>query len=163
MKLTPDWARKADDGRRPLRRPILPFDALDARWKAEEATQAGVIAAAFMILTHLLAVFAHATGHETGRWSLASNLGLSLTFANLIAAGVIGLLGFHLHRTRSAVTAWIILIWSIADLLQISSLIYGHPGMRMLTAALVFFTLLGVRGAMRLRRLEPEPDPARTA
>jgi hypothetical protein len=162
MNLTPDWARKAEDGRRPLRRPILPFDTLDAPWKALEAAQAGVIAGVFMVLTNLLAALGYGSGYDTGRWSLVQHLGLSLTIANLIAAGIVGLLALHLHRTRSAVTAWIILIWSIADLLQVSFMIYGHAGMRMLTAALVFFTLLGVRGAMRLRRFEREPDPAQT-
>lgn len=157
---TPAWARKVQTRRGALRLPVGPFDRLDAPWKAREAAQAGVVAAGFMAALNVASALIHQSGRGPDRWIMARELGLSLPSLNLIAAGVLTLLAVHLNRTRSPITAWIVLAWAVADLIQLSFVLYGNTGFRFVTPLLLFAALTGVRGAMRLSTFGRMPDPA---
>ena len=160
---TPDRARKVHVRRGVLGRPILPFDRLDTPWKAKEAVGAGVLAAIFMAALNLASGAILWSGRYPDHWTLAWQLNISMPFLNLVAAILLMLLAANLHRTRSVVVAWTVFVWSLADVAMLSLVIYGHYPFYRVSPFLIFIALLGVRGAMRLRRFAPEttaPAPA---
>jgi hypothetical protein len=149
----PEWARKMQDRWRVPASVVNVFDPMDALWKAQEASRASVWAAAVMGFGNLL----HGTiawfGHGETRSLLTTHLGLSVYFLLLVAGLVLLWMAARMHRAPSVLLSWITLIWFLADVTWISHRIYGH----VIIDGYLFLAwpaILGIRGAMGLRRLQ---------
>lgn len=150
----PNWARDAQTTRGALGRPIMPFDRLDAEWKAREAAHGTAVAAGFMAGLNFLSSLILSSGRTPEQWVLTRALNFSLPFSTLVAAIMLALIAARAHRAPSVVLAGLVLAWTVADMTMISRLLYGHSAYRYVSAFLIFVALLGLRGAMRLRRFE---------
>ena len=96
------------------------------------------------------------SGYHPDVRSLAERLNISTPFLHLVAALVLLTIAARLHRTRSPGLAWVVRIWSIADVSLVNLFLYAHPGLRYVSPWILFAAVLGVSGAMRLERLKRE-------
>lgn len=150
---TPSWARHAQTRRGALTPQVQLFDSLNAAWKAREAVGAGVLTAVSLGLLNLMTGAIQWGGRYPPVTTVAMRAGVSMPFLQLVAALVLLWIAARLHRTRSVLLSWIVLAWAVADVTMLSLHLYGHGPMRAVSGFLVLLALLGVRGAMRLRRL----------
>ena len=156
----PRWARLLADRKRPLSRPVLPFDALDRVWKAQEAVSAGAAAALAIGLNNLVIALVRSGARHPAHWTVAKQFDVSRPFLCVVAGLIALTLAARLKRTASPVLAVWVLVWSLCDLLMANFFLYGTAPFGGIGALVCLMAFMGVRGALRLKRFAREGEPA---
>jgi hypothetical protein len=130
-----------------------PFQKLDSEWKARQAARTTAAAVGVIAVTHVFSALYWVNGGNRLSSALISSDPRVLTLFSAALALIAVVASYVANRTSPLWLAWVVLGWSVLEVLPwITAPLYGHGAVGKLAGLALVCALIGLRGARALKR-----------